>query len=122
MNQQDSRMISKYSTALLVLIFVTLGAIHTTTAKRMQACRTRMGISRIDMPGCSTKKVASKGCDGHCMSSAVPRASGFGDFVKTCSCCSPTQSVMKYVTLQCANGKKKVIALPVAVKCKCRPC
>ena len=109
-------MIFKYSIALLVFILVTLDVIHISTAKQ---CHTRTGISTITLPGCKEKKVASNGCDGHCMSSAIPRVSG--GFAKTCSCCSPIKHVTKYVTLQCTNRAKRV-ALPVAVKCKCRPC
>ena len=29
---------------------------------------------------------------------------------------------IKYVKLQCADGKKKTMALPQATRCKCRPC
>jgi hypothetical protein len=83
--------------------------------------KTGVGMSTINIPGCISKKVASKGCDGHCMSSAVPKLSGTGDFTKTCSCCSPVHHVVKQVTLYCTKGHKK-IPLPVAERCKCRPC
>lgn len=116
-------MISKYNTALLVLIFITLDGICTSTAKRMHGCKPRIGISTIDIPGCAKRRVASKGCDGHCMSSAIPKISGFGGFAMTCSCCSPIQSVTKYITLNCHKGPKtRTVALPMATKCKCRPC
>ncbi len=115
-------MISKYNTALLVLILVTFNGMYTGTAKRMHACKPRLGISTIDISGCTTVRVGSKGCDGHCMSSAIPKVSGVGGFARTCSCCSPIQSVTKHVKLHCTNGQKKTVALPVATKCKCRPC
>ena len=85
-------------------------------------CRPRMGIFTIQVLGCNVVKVGSTGCDGCCSSSSIPKITGAGGFAKTCSCCTPTKSTIKYVKLQCANGEKKTVALPQATRCKCRPC
>ena len=123
---RSSKMISKSNTALLVLIIIMSNGINTSNGKRAHGrstyCRPRLGISTIELPGCTVKKVASQGCDGRCMSAAIPKVSGPGDFAQTCSCCSPVESITKYVTIHCDNGRTKTLALPSATKCKCRPC
>jgi hypothetical protein len=95
---------------------------HSKTKRMHMRCRPRMGISIIHVLGCDVVKVRSKGCDGHRSSSAIPKITGAGGFAKTCLCCFPTKSTIKYVKLQCADGKKKTMALPQATRCKCRPC
>ena len=114
-------MISKYNTALLVLIFITLTGIHTSKARRHRTthCKPRVGIITIEIRGCKKLMIGSTGCDGHCSSSAIPKVTGFAT---TCSCCAPVERVTKPITLNCANGVKRKLSLPVAKKCKCRPC
>ncbi len=107
-----------------VNIFVTLMLIVAVSchgAKRVR-CRPQRGFSDIRVLGCETVKVVSKGCTGRCSSSAIPKITGVVGFARTCSCCSRTKSTMKYVKLQCANGKERTITLPQATRCKCRPC
>lgn len=122
---RSSKMISKCNTALLLLIFIISNEINTSNGKRhgrSTYCRPRLGISTIELPGCTTKKVASQGCHGRCMSAAIPKVSGASDFAKTCSCCSPVASITKSITIHCDNGQNRRLAIPSATKCKCRPC
>ena len=109
---------------LSVNIFMTLVMIVAVSchgAKRVR-CRPQRGFSDIRVLGCETVKVVSKGCVGRCSSSAIPKITGVTGFTKTCSCCSPTKSITKYVKLRCANGKERTITLPQATRCRCRPC
>ena len=106
----------------VILMLVIDVSCHSKTKRMCVRCRPRMGISIIHVLGCNIVKVGSKGCDGRCSSSAIPKITGAGGFAKTCSCCFPTKSAIKYVKLQCANGEKKTMALPQATRCKCRPC
>lgn len=123
---RSSKMISKSYTALLVLIFIMSSGINTSNGKRAHgrstSCRPRLGILKIELPGCTIKRVPSQGCDGRCMSAAVPKVFGPGDFAKTCLCCSPVESTLKTITIYCNNGKQRRVTLPSATKCKCRPC
>ncbi len=105
----------------IFLTFVIIMGVSCHGGKRAR-CRPRRGVSEIRVLGCETARIVSKGCSGQCSSAATPRITGVRGFTKTCSCCFPTKSTIKYVKLNCANGKKRTLALSQVIKCNCRPC
>ena len=116
-------MMWRYTTLLgLFLVTLILVDISEAKGKRRPHCRTRLGYTVVQIPGCLRKPIVARGCYGRCLSSARPLLNENGRFATSCSCCAQAETKERAIDLICGQNKKKTLRILVATKCICRPC
>ena len=88
-------------------------------AKMSSWCKSQQYEQVVKHEGCQSIKIVNRLCYGQCNSFYIPR---YKDEFEACSKCTPTDSALTPVKLNCEGNTSKIKKVFIVKRCGCRPC